>query len=327
MTEQEFLDRWNSEKPAYHAWGSFVVSEIINKLNLDGKEIDSFLKIPVLSRLKRESSLVDKAFYRVEKQYVNPYAEIEDKVGCRFVVLLIENISEISKIIEDIGIWEFKSCRHFLDERNKSPLLFTYQSVHYVVSPKEDQIINGVPVNRDIKCEIQIRTLLQHAYAELTHAEIYKKKKLIEPQIQRTIAKSMALIETTDEFFSDVTLELAKGNYSYEAVSNDITDLYFDLTGYKAESAENSTMIILDAFNDVISKNLKKEIKNVFTKNTELAELISLKRGEQPLYRQGLILFLFFLLIRKKSKLLKNWPIDIEILRTIALDIGLSLDT
>ena len=66
---------------------------------VSGKNLDSFLKLPAKHRLKDDKSLIDKAFYRADKQYRDPYREIEDKVGARFVVLLIEDIKDICKIL------------------------------------------------------------------------------------------------------------------------------------------------------------------------------------------------------------------------------------
>ncbi|WP_196770032.1 GTP pyrophosphokinase [Vibrio mimicus] len=188
----------------YKAWGDLVVSELCQKLEELGRDLGVHLKQPAKVRIKSDDSLIDKAFYRPNKNYENPYDDIEDKVGCRFVVLLVEHIDELSKIIKSSKRWEYIECRHFCEERKREPLLFTYQSVHYVVRARTDEQVNGETVKTGTPCEIQIRTLLQHAYAELTHDAVYKAKRVVKPEVHRTVAKSMALIETTDDFFSDV---------------------------------------------------------------------------------------------------------------------------
>ncbi|TOO37902.1 (p)ppGpp synthetase, partial [Vibrio parahaemolyticus] len=76
--------------------------------------------------------------------------------------------------------------------------------MHYVVRARVDLQVKGLMIKAGTPCEIQVRTLLQHAYAELTHDAVYKAKTVVEPEVHRTVAKSMALIETTDDFFSDV---------------------------------------------------------------------------------------------------------------------------
>ncbi|MCT8891812.1 GTP pyrophosphokinase [Klebsiella quasipneumoniae] len=177
MTEAEFLQRWRSEKTMYDAWGDFVVSYICERLIQDySKDLKSFLKVPVEHRLKKDNSLIDKAFYRL-KQYADPYTEIEDKVGARFVVMLVSEISDISGIILKAakeGVWDAVQCRDFITERNASPTIFTYQSDHFIIRSKNRLEHNSIEINENIPCEVQVRTLLQHAYAELTHDVIYK---------------------------------------------------------------------------------------------------------------------------------------------------------
>ncbi|EFH7042094.1 (p)ppGpp synthetase, partial [Escherichia coli] len=89
MNELEFSQLWEKELPMYKAWGDFVVSNICKELSENKeRDLNSFLKQPATPRIKEKTSLIDKAFHRKEKSYKNPYQEIEDKVGIRFVVLL-----------------------------------------------------------------------------------------------------------------------------------------------------------------------------------------------------------------------------------------------
>jgi putative GTP pyrophosphokinase len=85
MTEAQFVERWHAEKSCYLAWGTFVRDEVqrhvSESLNLD---VATFIKIPAVPRLKDDNSLLGKAFHR-SKPYQDPYLEIEDKVGLRFV--------------------------------------------------------------------------------------------------------------------------------------------------------------------------------------------------------------------------------------------------
>ena len=201
MNEVEFIERWKLEKPIYKAWGGYVAGWICKKLEKRGNNLDEFLKIPAKCRLKEDGSLLDKAFYRPGKDYSDPYNQIEDKVGVRFVVLLLKDIKEICNVVQEHNIWVFDACKHFDEDKERDPLLFTYQSVHYIRKPKELMDIDGLSIPASTSCELQIRTLLQHAHAELTHDAIYKAKRTVQPKVQRTVAKSMALIETTDDFF------------------------------------------------------------------------------------------------------------------------------
>src|ERR1019366_6806543 len=137
--------------------------------------------------------------------YQNPYEEIEDKVGLRFVVLLIEDIRTIEAAVKEAPHWVASLARDFEREQEARPYEFDYQSLHYVVRSALPFEFEGVVIPSDIPCEVQVRTLLQHAYSELTHDTIYKPNVRATPLLKRAAAKSMALIEATSDYFSSVS--------------------------------------------------------------------------------------------------------------------------
>lgn len=169
MNQDAFLSKWQTEKPIYQAWGQFIVSKIQESLEKQNNiDVTSFLKIPAKERTKQDQSLLDKAFTR-GKNYKDPYNDIEDKVGVRFVVLLTEDIKKIVNVIENNKLWVAANARDYEQEIEKEPLLFAYQSMHYILKPRSEIEVNGIKIPLDTPCEVQIRTLLQHAHAELTH--------------------------------------------------------------------------------------------------------------------------------------------------------------
>jgi ppGpp synthetase/RelA/SpoT-type nucleotidyltranferase len=202
VTEQQILERYEIEKPMFQAWGDYIRETIIQHLSRQGYSTDTLLKIPAIPRIKENKSLIEKALYR-GKSYSNPYDEITDKVGVRFVVLNLDEIPVINSVIENCDIWEISKDKDFEKEKAEKPEFFTYQSVHYVIWNRTD-ITGAVNIPKGIPCEIQIRTLLQHSYAELSHDIAYKKEEHISPEMRRIFARSMALIETTDLLFREV---------------------------------------------------------------------------------------------------------------------------
>jgi putative GTP pyrophosphokinase len=178
MNEVEFLRKWDSEREMYIAWGSFVATQISDALQVADQTLDlkKFLKIPPTPRVKEADSLLGKAFHR-NKPYKNPYEEIEDKIGVRFVVLLTSDIKNIARVIENSKLWHASLDKDYEAERDNRPLEFTYQSMHYVLKAADDLTIeNGIAIPRGTPCEVQLRTLLQHAHSELTHDSIYKRE-------------------------------------------------------------------------------------------------------------------------------------------------------
>lgn len=324
MNEYDLREIWELEKPVYQAWGDFVAEEIKNSLKEKGKDLTSFLKVPAVCRIKDTDSLVDKAFYRPEKKYTDPYNDIEDKAGVRFVVLLVNEIKELCSIIEGSQHWDAKSCKHFNKDRKSQPLLFTYQSVHYVLRPKEKMRYKGQDIGKGTPCEVQIRTLLQHAHAELTHDAIYKSKRSVKPKVHRTVAKSMALIETADDFFVQVTKQLNKGPLEKTGLKKSLDVLYLEKIG-AAPRNHKSSIIIWDAFEDLIKKDLYEDILAFTEKNEHLYTCIKRRLAESPIYQQSAVFFVYWLVKYRKNRLLDDWPMGNSILSDLALDLGISL--
>jgi len=324
MTESEFKEKWESDKAVYHAWGKYIVKTVSQALESTGKDLNYFLKIPAICRLKDDTSLIDKAYYRSDKSYSDPYNQIEDKVGVRFVVLLLQDLNEISKIIEQDDTWSYDTCKHFEKDREKEPLLFTYQSVHYILHPKKEVTFEDINIPITTPCEVQIRTLLQHAHAELTHDAIYKNKRTIQPKVHRTVAKSMALIETTDDFFSDVTRLLNFGPLEENKILERLDGLYFSTTGIKSHT-QKSSITIWDEFEQLIDEHLVDNIQAMLSENDFLSEIIKDRYSESALYQQSTVFFIYWMLRKRKRRLLADWPFPKEILEPLANDLGINI--
>lgn len=324
MNEQELKARWEFESPVYKAWGEYILNEVVHAIRNNGIDVDSFFKIPPQPRLKATKSLIDKAFNR-DKNYSDPYSQIEDKVGIRFVVLLLDQIELICSLIEENPNWSFDPCKNFNFDRENEPLLFTYQSVHYILRPKTNINHNGVVIPADIPCEVQIRTLLQHAHAELTHDSIYKAKKKIQPKVHRTVAKSMALIETTDEFFSLATTQLNFGPLQEHNVEPQLDSLFFKVTGLRPYN-QKSAMYLWAEFETQISDKLVSSIELLADKNPHLKQVICSVFETNTFFQQSVILFIFWMLKTHKRKLIMDWPLEPIVLERVATEFGITLN-
>lgn len=97
---------------------------------------------------------------------------------------------------------------------------FGYASFHYIVQIKADDIL-GIRMPRDEigerKAEIQVRTLLQHAWANISHYQFYKNQFRPPDKLERSMARFSALLEEADEAFSLVIGGLNKYKLNYGA--------------------------------------------------------------------------------------------------------------
>lgn len=212
------------------------------------------------------------------------------------------------------------------EDKEKDPLLFTYQSVHYILKPKEEMDLHGISIPTSTPCEVQIRTLLQHAHAELTHDAIYKAKRTVQPKVQRTVAKSMALIEKTDGFFTSVTEQLNRGPLEEHGVTERLDGLYFSLTKIRPHTQKSST-VVWDAYEQFINDSLFDNIQTFVTSpdySTSLVEAIKCRYPMNAFYKQSIVLFIYWMLKNKKRRLLSNWPFQRELLDPFAVDLGVN---
>jgi putative GTP pyrophosphokinase len=333
MNEQHFKEKYESEKNIFEAWGNFVNTEILNSLVKanDGLiDINLFLKIPSSPRVKNTESIISKAFYR-GKQYHDPYTEITDKVGIRYVVLLQKDIKTICEIVENFPQWKHSKDRDFEAERVEKPFTFDYQSVHYIVYCQSPQKYDRILIPKDTPCEIQIRTLLQHAYTELTHDTIYKPKAVANPSVLRLVGKSMALIETTDGIFEDVSQILEASIMNSGGILEELMKIYEEFTSssIRASYEKKLNSFLLDALSDVLADLQIGDIKKFLFEdenNSFLKKIILDRQNSLLLYKQPVVILLYYLIKKKRFQLRNVWPLSDDEIRPLFTDMGISFD-
>ncbi len=321
----EFIKTFRREEEIYSSWGKLVCNHIKNKLTSIG--MDSILKIEPSYRLKDISSLIEKAFYR-SKNYQNPYKEITDKVGVRFVVLLTDDIPIIKEIIENCNLWEYSEDRDFIKEKEEKPYLFDYQSVHYVVKNLESIEIENISIPVGTPCEIQVRTLLQHAYAEVSHDSVYKCKAQPSAEIKRRMARTIALMESTDELFLLARNELNKSNEKIERWAKQSILMYSQInTKYDKKPKDKILYHIINVYFDILSDTLMDKYIGFLDNNTGYKEYFSEKISSDYIsgcyIKQSAAIIFCLFLADKKAQIFRNkWPFSENDLDEIMLIMG-----
>lgn len=324
MTEAEFLEKWHKDQPFFRAWGNFVKKTIEDRLRESdpGLNLDNFLKIAKAPRLKEDDSLLEKGFHR-DKPYEDPYSEITDKVGLRFVVLLTEDITPLQRIIENCDLWNFSLDKDYEKDRDSRPLEFAYQSKHYVVTSTSEVASDGLTVPVGLPCEIQLRTLLQHAHSELTHDNIYKVQEgsTVTNQVRRTVAKSMALIEAVDDFFTRAIVQLSEATALEREAYGALARLYEEQIGIPAGTGKTN-QIVLHAFRDRLTPNLMHEIAEFLVKLPFVIEQVQKRAKFAHSFRQPWVLLAYYLVQIAPRKTKEQWPLTFEEIEPIYTDLG-----
>lgn len=155
----------------------------------------------IASRVKDRNSLDKKIDVKMDK-YSN-LSEITDIAGIRVITYYDKDVDRVAEIVER----EFDVDRENSIDKRKAldPDKFGYCSVHYVVSLNEAR--RSLPECRayaGMKCEIQIRTVLQHAWAEIEHDLGYKSEIAVPRDIRRNFSRLAGLLEVADKEFQEI---------------------------------------------------------------------------------------------------------------------------
>lgn len=165
-------------------------------------------------RAKSLSSFAQKIIRKSEK-YPDPVHHFTDLCGARVITSTQEESDRICRFIrESFRIDEANS------EDAKSRLRtgeFGYLSVHYIVQVRSDNLL-GIDLPAEIgerKAEIQVRTLLQHAWSVMAHDHFYKSEFVVPKPLERDMARVAALLEGADGEFERVlgSLGVFTSNY------------------------------------------------------------------------------------------------------------------
>lgn len=321
-SEIELRQRFAADASILDAWGEKVLHEINSALRAKVASVAELVKIPPRHRVKNIDSLLEKAFYRA-KGYRDPYAEITDKVGARFVVLLKKQIRVIGAIVEESKIWASSRDKDFEEERLGNPTTFGYQSVHYVVKNVAPIEYNGAYIPEGTPCEIQIRTLAQHAYAEMTHDTVYKPSMLQSPDALRLLARSMALIEAADETLQLAMDEIEKVNLPAKALAESMDEIYRGIS--EPKTAQRLQELILNAYQVEVATIEAGSLEAFVKENDFIKSKITDRKDDVLLFAQPIVILLYFLAAKKRQILKDNWPLTLDDLRPIFSDLGVNI--
>lgn len=309
MNLVEFRTYLDDNQAVFSAWGNYVVKEINNAIKARAKTNPAFyVRIPVSPRVKE----IESALHKVgRKGYSDPVVQMTDLVGARFVFLLSDHVDELSRIVLEHSAWNAQVSKDVADEIRKNPKIFDYQSQHFEVRPLREFQIDGVVVPANLCCEVQIRTLLQHAYAELVHDSIYKPSGAVSPLAERQVAKSMALMETTDELFCKTMVLLAEAGRPRDEAYEDIRQLYRSLVGAEYMRPDSRTnLCVLEQYQEMLTGDLIARIKEFILSKAYLVQKIQARSAAVGLFSQPIVLFVYWLVTQRDvDQILQTWPL------------------
>jgi ppGpp synthetase/RelA/SpoT-type nucleotidyltranferase len=149
----------------------------------------------------------------------DPLARLTDLCGGRVITQTSDQVQAVCQFIEEAFDID-QSNSEDVSQRLR-PTEFGYRSVHYIVSIdskklRDAGIAIAIPAEiLGLKAEIQVRTLLEHAWADIGHEMTYKTELKVPDRIHRQFASLAAVLEGVDRQFGTLVhgLEEFKSNY------------------------------------------------------------------------------------------------------------------
>lgn len=158
----------------------------------------------VTARVKEWRSLRSKSRKRRPDgtlMYPHPWQDIHDLIGVRVTTY---HSTEIPRIIE--ALTEVFEVRRSVDKTAQTRVSgsFGYGSHHLILRVPPAQVTPVLQAYAEQEFEVQIRTVLQHAWAEFEHDIRYKRRGntgKLAPEVDRAFTLAAGLIELADQQF------------------------------------------------------------------------------------------------------------------------------
>jgi len=163
----------------------------------------SFPDAYIQARPKSVTSFAEKCVRKRDK-YPDAVNQLTDLCGGRVIVQTLEQVKAVRQFIEA----NFKI--HEADEKGLSlgDDKFGYRDMHYIVQliPEKAGMLgfqqDEIQAIGDKRAEIQVRTWVQHAWADTLHDRIYKTKLKYPAEFKRTGSLLAAIMEEGDRDFN-----------------------------------------------------------------------------------------------------------------------------
>jgi len=168
--------------------------------------------LTVGGRTKSVASFAAKAARQVDGRplYDDPMTQITDQIGLRVITYVHSDVAAVADLFaEELRVLDDRD----MGEETASAGRFGYASRHLLVTVREPpppsyEALVG------LRASVQVRTVLQHAWAEFEHDVRYKGTvpEEVAPDLDRRFTLAAGLLELADQEFSAIRARLRTGS-------------------------------------------------------------------------------------------------------------------
>lgn len=251
LKDRIILEDYRKKKDLYIELGNIVherLTSIVKNANIQIMAIEH--------RVKTEKSLEGKLAHNGD--YYQKLDDLIDILGARIICFFSDEVDKIGSLIEKNFVvdWSRSSDKRKLIDVSS----FGYLSLHYICSVKKEEGFSDEMCN--IRFEIQIRTNLQHTWAQINHDLGYKNEFGVPRFILRNFSRIAGMLELIDDEFVRARdlMKSYTASVKQKIIDNCADDVHIDTLSL-SEFVKNNK--VMKAFCDKLSKTNKVEIDYV----------------------------------------------------------------
>lgn len=196
------VDEYAKVRPLYEEFSRTVANILTEALTRKGVKVHS-----IQGRAKELDSFGQKVMRHSDTEpevpkYVSPMKDITDLAAARVITFFPRTAEEIENCLKTEFVIAEK-VDHTAQLQQEERL--GYQSIHYLVRMKEDRTrLPEYERFSGLIGEVQVRTVLQHAWAEIEHDIQYKSPTSIPAAIRRRFMAVAGMLEIVDREFQAI---------------------------------------------------------------------------------------------------------------------------
>ena len=163
---------------------------------------ESGIRVHSISSRMKDCSSLERKIDKNSGKYTE-LKDITDIAGVRIITYFDDEVDAAAGVIEREFCIDWDNS---IDKRQLiDPDRFGYVSLHYIAALAKSRLeLSEYKKFRDCKVEFQIRSILQHAWAEIEHDLGYKRRHAVPRDIRRSFSRLAGLLEIADQEFKNI---------------------------------------------------------------------------------------------------------------------------